>query len=547
MVVGSIIGLYFGRWRIGSREEAGAITANVVLVAALLVIADRLSRIHPLPLSSVVGGAFCALVLMGGTRSTLRVAIDQRRRPSRGKAVRLIVFGAGEGGTQAIDAMLCDPNSPYLPVALLDDAPSKRTLRLRGIRVEGGRNGLATAVMRHNAEALLIAIPSANNDTIAELTQLGRGLGLDVKILPPVGELFGTDVDVVDIRDVREEDLLGRGTVDTDIASIAGYLTGKRVLVTGAGGSIGSELCRQIARFEPRELIMADRDDSGLHRVQLSLEGRALLDSPNLVLLNIRDRDSVFELFQRRRPEVVFHAAALKHLPLLEQYADEAVQTNVFATRHVLDAAAAVGVDHFINISTDKAADPVSVLGASKRIAERLTAHVACQASGNFLSVRFGNVLGSRGSVLTSFRTQAHAGGPITVTDPDVTRYFMTVTEAVELVIQAGSIGRSGEVLVLDMGEPVRIADVARRFVERADRPVEILFTGLRPGEKLHEVLLASDEVDERPFHPLISQVPVPPLDPALVELLDGRLPAAECRSALMALCAAPPVLAEAQ
>jgi FlaA1/EpsC-like NDP-sugar epimerase len=547
LLIGSLLGLYHGRWRTGSIEEQGAIIADVILVTVVLFGIDGLFHTHPVPLSSVLGAGFCALVLMGATRYTFRVAVDQRRRPSPATAMGVVVFGAGEGGTQAVDAMLGDQHSPYVPVALLDDDPSKRTLRIRGVRVEGGRDELPVVARRHGAEALLIAIPSANRDTVAELAELGQSSGLAVKVLPPVGELFGAHVDVVDIRDVREEDLLGRATVDTDVASIAGYLTGKRVLVTGAGGSIGSELCRQIAPFGPSELIMADRDESGLHGVQLLLEGRALLDSPNLVLLNITDRGAVFELFRQRRPEVVFHAAALKHLPLLERYPWDAVQTNVRGSLNLLEAAAEVGVDYFVNVSTDKAADPVSVLGASKRIVERMTAHVAAQVGGSFLSVRFGNVLGSRGSVLTAFRSQVDAGGPITVTHPDVTRYFMTVTEAVELVMQAGAIGRSGEVLVLDMGTPVRIADVARRLAERAAQPVEIVFTGLRRGEKLHEALLASDEVDERPFHPLISHVPVPPLDPALARALDCRPPAAQCRAELLALSAGPQLLAAAE
>jgi FlaA1/EpsC-like NDP-sugar epimerase len=317
---------------------------------------------------------------------------------------------------------------------------------------------------------------------------------------------------VGDIRDVSEADLLGRHEIETDIESIAGYLTGKRVLVTGAGGSIGSELCRQIYRFAPAELMMLDRDESALHAVQLSIEGRALLDNPNLLLLDIRDQDLLSRLFRDHRPEVVFHAAALKHLVLLENHPAEALKSNVWGTQSVLEAAAAAGVERFVNISTDKAADPISVLGYSKRIAERLTAHMATKAEGTYLSVRFGNVLGSRGSMLGSFQAQAEAGGPITVTDPDVTRYFMTVQEAVQLVIQAAAIGRDGEALVLDMGAPVRIADVAQRIAAQAHRPVNIVYTGLRPGEKLHEDLLGADEPDERPVHPLISHVNVPPV-----------------------------------
>jgi FlaA1/EpsC-like NDP-sugar epimerase len=341
-------------------------------------------------------------------------------------------------------------------------------------------------------------------------------------VVPPVGELVGHRLSVADVRPVLEADLLGRREIDTDVGAIAGYLTGRRVLVTGAGGSIGSELCRQVHRFDPAELIMLDRDESALHAVQLSIHGRALLEDNNMLIADIRDRDRVFELFASHRPDVVFHAAALKHLPLLEMHPLEAVKTNIFGTQHVLDAAASVGVSRFVNISTDKAANPTSVLGRTKRLAERLTASMRPPNS-VYLSVRFGNVLGSRGSVLTSFRAQIDAGGPITVTDPKVTRYFMTVEEAVQLVIQGGAIGGPGEVLVLDMGAPVCIADVAERLVEAANRPIEIVFTGLRPGEKLHEDLLGHGELDQRPNHALISQVQVPPLTIADVHAMgDG-------------------------
>lgn len=307
-------------------------------------------------------------------------------------------------------------------------------------------------------------------------------------------------------------DVLGRHQVDTDITAIADYLRDKRVLVTGAGGSIGSELCRQISTFAPAELIMLDRDESALHAVQLSIDGVASLDSPGVVLADIRDASAIAGIFRDRRPDVVFHAAALKHLTMLEQYPAEAVKTNVWGTLFVLEAATASGVSRFVNISTDKAANPCSVLGYTKRIAEGLTASVAATTEGSFLSVRFGNVLGSRGSVLTTFAAQITAGGPVTVTDPLVTRYFMTVQEAVQLVIQAAVIGSKGEALVLDMGEPVRIADVAKQLVEWSDRDIEIVYTGLHHGEKLHEELFGVGEPDVRPAHPLISHVTVPPV-----------------------------------
>lgn len=315
-------------------------------------------------------------------------------------------------------------------------------------------------------------------------------------------------------------DILGRRQADTDFRSIAGHLAGKRILVLGAGGSIGSELCQQIRDFGPAELMLVDRDESALHAVQLSLYGRALLSAPDTILADLRDAPAIRAIFSERRPQVVFHAAALKHLPLLQRFPGEAIKTNIVGTQSVLDAAR--DVECFVNISTDKAANPSSVLGYSKRITERLTAYAATQYEGRFLSVRFGNVLGSRGSMLTAFQAQAAAGGPITVTHPKVTRYLMTVQEAVHLVIQATAIGRHGEVLVAHMGRQVAIEAVARRIAAQAAGPVDIVYTGLRPGEKLHEDLFGSDETEQATHHPLISLVDVPPLDPDELKSLDA-------------------------
>ena len=310
------------------------------------------------------------------------------------------------------------------------------------------------------------------------------------------------------------EDLIGRHPVDTNVELIAGYITGKRVLVTGAGGSIGSELCRQLSKFGPSELIMLDRDETGLQMAQLGTSGHGLLDTKDVVLADIREGATLEELFAERQPEVVFHAAALKHLPMLEQYPDEAWKTNVLGTLNVLQAARSVGVSTFVNISTDKAANPTSVLGHSKRVAEKLTAWMGEETGMRYLSVRFGNVIGSRGSMLPTFRALIEAGGPITVTHPEVTRYFMTIPEACQLVIQAGGIGRSGEILILDMGEPVSILDVAQRMIAMSGKNIEIVFTGLRHGEKLHEVLVGDREDLERPFHPKVSHTSADSISP---------------------------------
>jgi FlaA1/EpsC-like NDP-sugar epimerase len=357
-------------------------------------------------------------------------------------------------------------------------------------------------------------------------------------VLPPVAELLGGRIRLGDIRPLTEADLLGRHRVETHVASVAGYLTGRRVLVTGAGGSIGSELCRQIRRYDPRTLIMLDRDESALHALQLSIDGQAPMDSSDLVIANLRERERVFEIFERHEPEVVFHAAALKHVPLLELHPAEAVKTNVFGTHYVLEAAMASGVDRFVAISTDKAADPINVLGYTKRIGERLTADAAVRTDKPYLSVRFGNVLGSRGSVLDTFRAQIDAGHPVTVTHPEVTRFFMSVEEAVELTIQAGAIGLAGETLVLDMGDPVRIAELAQRLIENAASPIDIVYTGLRPGEKLHESRLSADEDDVRRHHPLISHVAVEPLAPDALNGLDSVIGEIELRRGLERLSA---------
>ena len=404
------------------------------------------------------------------------------------------------------------------PVGFLDDNPDTHRLSISGVPVLGGRDQLSQARTRTGATTLLIAIPSADSALISDISARARELSMEVKVLPAVQNLNERPLDTSDIRDLTDEDLLGRRKVVIDLQQISDYLVNRRVLVTGAGGSIGSELCRQLARFNPAELIMLDRDESALHEVQLSIHGRALLDTPQTVLADLRDEATINHIFDTRKPEVVFHAAALKHLPLLERYPLEAYQTNVLGTLTLLNAAQRTGVGVFVNISTDKAANPISVLGYSKRIAERVTAAVGQTAkSGKYMSVRFGNVLGSRGSVLMSFRDQIAKGGPLTVTHRGVTRYFMTISEAVQLVIQAGAIGSSGEALVLDMGTPVSIYDVAKQLVANSGKPVEIEIVGLRAGEKVHEELFGDGEIDTRPRHPLISHVPVLPVDLGLL------------------------------
>ena len=511
MVFGRLLRLYPRRWRFASFEEIAALVRVMLTVGVLLVIATFLAQGGLGPRSVPFIATPIAIGLATSMRFAYRVRLHRQKRPRAAQVERVVVFGAGDGAAQILPSMLRNPESPFLPVALLDDDPTKRRYAVHGVRVEGTLADTCTVAARFDAGYLLVAIPSAGADVVRRASEQATACGLKLLVLPSVENLFGK-IGLGDIRPVSEADLLGRHRIDTDVDAIAGYVTAKRVLVTGAGGSIGSEIARQLHRYQPAELILLDRDESALHAVQLSIEGRALLDSPNIVLCDIRDADAVHQLFLQRRPQVVFHAAALKHLPMLERHPDEALKTNVVGTQHLLDAAVATGVERFVNISTDKAADPTSVLGRSKLLAERLTADAAARSGRAFVSVRFGNVLGSRGSVLVAFRAQIAAGGPVTVTHPEVTRYFMTVEEAVQLTVQAGAIGAPGECLVLDMGNPVRILDVARRLVAEADRPVRIEITGLRPGEKLHEHLFAAGEVDNRPLHPLISHVVVSPI-----------------------------------
>jgi dTDP-glucose 4,6-dehydratase len=377
--------------------------------------------------------------------------------------------------------------------------------------VLGDQSQLEDLCQQHSVDTVLIAIAGITAAELLALDQRLQPIGIQVTIIPTASEIVGGAVRLGDISDVTEEDLMGRRPVDTDEVEITKFIKGKRVLITGAGGSIGSELARQVHRYRPAELFLLDRDESALLSVQLTLDGSGDLMSPNIILADIRDAAAVSEAIAKAAPEILFHAAALKHLTLLERYPDEALKTNVYGTKNVIDAVSVHGCETFINISTDKAADPVSILGKSKLLTEQLTAHAAMTSPGKFVSVRFGNVLGSRGSVIETFRFQIQRGGPLTVTDENVTRYFMTVKEAVHLVLQAAVLGESGTTLVLDMGTPVRIADLARHMINRSGRDLRVQFTGLRLGEKLEERLHGLHENMDTTSHELITSIRVIP------------------------------------
>lgn len=508
--------MYRGRFRVASFEEAlglAALTASVSAVTIVIFVGldDGLPRgiAFLVPVVALVGSA--------SGRWAYRILRTRPRGTSQVAQKNVLIYGAGDAGYQLLRLVLMSRDSEYRIVGFIDDNPGKRNLKLIGVPVVGTREVLDGAAVSLDAECVILAIPSASGEFIGEVQDAVQRSGMEFLSLPPVTDIIGGRVSLEDVREVEIADVLGRHQVTTDLGSIADYIAGRKVLITGAGGSIGSELARQVHKFGPSELIMLDRDESALHAVQLSIYGRGLLDTPDLVLCDIRDEDALRKIFEAHRPEIVFHAAALKHLPMLEQYPDEGWKTNVLGTLNMLTLSKEFGVGRFVNISTDKAADPTSVLGKTKRLAEQLTAWAAQDADGSFMSVRFGNVLGSRGSMLHAFNAQIDKGGPVTVTHPDITRYFMTIPEACELVIQAGAIGGPGEVLVLDMGAPIKILDVAKRMILHSKKNVEIVFTGLRPGEKMHEELFGSDERGTSTSHPLITQVAVPPMDPDAV------------------------------
>lgn len=509
--------LYQGRYTLGSFLEAGTLAALTAVVGSFVGVFFILFVAH-FPLGVALTVPMGALILMWAGRFVGRALLTlARQRQCADSSTQALIYGAGNTGQQLGQLLALDADAPYRVVGYIDDDPGKRHLRLGAGKVVGTGADLVARAAALGATTVLLAIPGASGDFLRRLEGELEQAGLDLLVLPPLGDILNGEVRLGDLRHLDVADLLGRDQVLTDLSEIAGYLNGKVVLITGAGGSIGSEIARQVHTHGPKSLVLLDRDESGLHGVQLSIYHQGLLDTRDMALCDIRDRDALEAVFAEHKPDVVFHAAALKHLPMLEQYPQEGWKTNVLGTLNVLECAAAHGVQHFVNISTDKAADATSVLGKTKRRAEELTSWFGEQEDGTYLSVRFGNVLGSRGSVLHTFYSQIESGGPVTVVHPDITRYFMTIPEACELVIQAGAIGSDGDVLVLDMGSPIKIDDVARRLIKQSGKRIDVVYTGLRPGEKLHEVLFSDQEEATPTSHPLISRVSVPARAPQAV------------------------------
>ncbi len=458
-----------------------------------------------------------ALSSIAAPRLLLRLSPDLVERlkiPQRGPDTkrRVLVFGAGNAGEMLVRELRRSRRMEFAIVGFLDDDPAKHGMHIHALPVLGDREMLRQIVEEQRVDQVIIAITNISGREIRAITALCEGVGVKVKIVPSLNEMIGDRVMWSQVRDIRVEDLLRREPIHTDVSAVRALLCGRRVLVTGGGGSIGSELCRQVLECAPAQLIILGHGENSVFEIHNELIKR--LDarpagSPSTqlhtVIADIRFSERILTVFREYRPEIVFHAAAHKHVPLMEGNPTEAVTNNILGTRNLLDAALAVGVAHFVMISSDKAVNPTSIMGVSKRAAELLVHDTASNSGKPYVAVRFGNVLGSRGSVVLTFKKQIAAGGPITITDPEMRRFFMTIPEAVQLLLQAATMGRGGEVFMLDMGAPVKIVDLARDMIElsglQVGRDIDIRFTGLRPGEKLYEELFIPGEEYEQTPH----------------------------------------------
>ena len=505
LAAAQVFGLYRRSWSRVAFRDLGDIlraVASVALIGSALLL--WFGPVTGIPRSIALIDGLLTLFIMSGMRAAARYYHEaQLGQPSSGaRRKAVLVIGAGEAGTLVVREMLRHPEMGLRPVGFLDDDPKKVGYRIATVPVLGTTDDINRLVQRYKVDEVLIALPSSDGRVVREIVGRIEGAksGLKYRIMPGVYELLSGQVGISRIREVQIEDLLRRPPVELDTTAISNYITDQVVMITGAGGSIGSELVRQICRFRPKELILFGRGENSIYTLERELD-RDWPDVPyHSVIAGVQNIVRLDYVFRRYGPQVVFHAAAHKHVPLMELNPEEAVFNNIIGSRNLVTLALKYGISHFVNISTDKAVNPTSVMGASKRMVERIVQSAALRAQPDqlFVSVRFGNVLGSRGSVIPVFKRQILAGGPVTVTHPDMTRYFMTIPEASQLVMQAAGQGSNGEIYILDMGEPVRIVDLAKDLIKLSgfepDVDIPIAFSGIRPGEKLYEELMTNEE-----------------------------------------------------
>lgn len=542
LIAFAMVGIYTSIWRYAGSDELVKIGIGSILASVFGLAFISIARpMTILPRSVYIISAMMMFVLVACTRYAYRF-IRNLRHPGTFNTIflnvgkkeligsnmtKVMIVGAGDAGASIIKEIKQHPEYNKKVAVAIDDDSRKIGKRISGVKIAADRSKIKTMARKKGIDEIIVAIPSANHKEIQNILNECNKTKCKIKVLPSLGELINGDVSVSHLRDVEIEDLLGRDPVKVNLREISGYLEEKIVLVTGGGGSIGSELCRQIARFRPRRIIAMDIYENTVFEFANEMKSKYPQLEFEVVIGSVRSRERVHEVFEKYKPHVVFHAAAHKHVPLMEKNPKEAIKNNIIGTKNLIDMADEYSVSKFVLISTDKAVNPTNVMGATKRAGEMMLQEKSTHSRTSYTAVRFGNVLGSNGSVIPIFRKQIENGGPVTVTHPDITRYFMTIPEAVQLVIQAGAMADGGEIFVLDMGEPVRIMDLAENiirlsgYIPRVDIDIEI--TGLRPGEKLYEELLLDEENMKKTAHQKIYVERPLPIDQELNRLLSGE------------------------
>jgi len=527
-------GLYNRLWQYASIGELASVIGSVTIAMAVnstVFFVMSGNHAYLLPRSVLIIAWVMIILLIGGSRLAWRLFRDYSFHYQKGSDVsgnRVLIYGAGDAGVILAKEMKTHYSGDSKLVGFIDDDPNKRNAKVLGFEVLGDRSRIAELVDKHKVDEIILAMPSEEGKIIREIIAICQEVDVHVKILPGMYDLIEGNVTVNQIREVKIEDLLGRDPVKVDLEGISEYLQDEVVLITGAGGSIGSELCRQVIQYSPRQVLLFDNCENNVYEIEMELRNDCDVLVP--IVKDVRDWQAVKEVFARYQPQVIFHAAAHKHVPLMEANPEEAIKNNVMGTYHVAKAANMYHANKFVLVSTDKAVNPTSVMGASKRVAEMIIQHMDKHSKTSYVAVRFGNVLGSRGSVVPLFKSQIAAGGPVTVTDKNMIRYFMTIPESVQLIIQAGAMAKGGEIFVLDMGDPVKIIDLAETMIKLSGfepyRDIDIIITGMRPGEKLYEELLTAEEGVNATFHKRIFVAKPNGLNVRLLEDITSRFDA---------------------